>query len=150
MPRRRDRLYNAWNNIRSRCNTPTNPRFHVYGGRGIKICAEWDDFAAFRDLALSNGYADDLSIDRIDNDGDYEPSNCRWATAAEQAQNKQQTRWIEYQGERMNLMQLAKRTGISWFTLRGRLDAGLTPDEAVNHPLRGYLPTRRNYASLRS
>jgi hypothetical protein len=146
----RVKLYDIWNAMRSRCLTPTAQRYASYGGRGIGICAEWGQYPAFEQWALANGYRAGLSIDRIDNDGPYSPANCRWATHAEQAQNKQQTRWVEYQGEIMNLMQLAKLTGISWFTLRGRLDAGLTADEAVNHPLRGHLPGRRNYRGVRA
>lgn len=83
------KLYGVWNCMKQRCNNPKNNRFHDYGGRGITVCNEWkDDFQAFHDWAMSNGYAEGLSIDRIDVNGNYEPSNCRWVTMLEQRHNR--------------------------------------------------------------
>lgn len=82
------RLYSIWKGMRARCNNPNHTRYNDYGGRGIRICAEWDDFAAFRDWALANGYRDDLTLDRKENDGNYCPENCRWATYLEQRHNR--------------------------------------------------------------
>lgn len=83
------RLYNTWHNIKSRCLNPKATKFYNYGGRGISICDEWKhDYKAFHDWAIANGYADNLTIDRIDVNGNYEPNNCRWITNREQQSNK--------------------------------------------------------------
>lgn len=83
------RIYRIWSGMRSRCYSPANRMYRCYGGRGITICDEWkDDITAFHKWAMANGYRDDLTIDRINNDGNYEPSNCRWATYSQQNKNR--------------------------------------------------------------
>ena len=83
------RLYNIWSAMKQRCYYSKHKDFYNYGGRGITVCSEWkNDFQAFYDWAITHGYADDLSIDRIDVNGDYTPDNCRWATALEQRLNQ--------------------------------------------------------------
>jgi hypothetical protein len=88
------RLYRIWGGMLNRCSNPNNQAFPRYGGRGISVCDDWHSFPAFRDWAEKNGYQDDLAIDRIDNDGNYEPSNCRWATYKEQGRNQPQNRAV--------------------------------------------------------
>ncbi len=80
-------LYKVWNNMRKRIYNPSNPNYPNYGGRGIKICKEWETYPPFKAWALSNGYSPSLSIDRVDNDGNYTPANCRWADKTTQARN---------------------------------------------------------------
>ena len=88
------RLYNIWKNARQRCRNPKTPDFYLYGARGVQFAPEWDDFNAFRDWALANGYREDLTLDRIDPDGDYRPENCRWATWKEQRHNQRRCKEV--------------------------------------------------------
>lgn len=103
----------------SRCSGPKNSQFKNYGGRGVHVCDRWRDFAAFlSDMGLP---PDGLSIDRIDNNRGYEPSNCRWATTKEQARNKRTNVFVEFGGERLAVQEWADRLGCEHATLRRRL-----------------------------
>lgn len=117
----RTRLYKAWANMKARCYNPNNNRYHRYGGRGITVCDEWkNDFEAFQQWALSNGYRDDLTIERINNNKGYSPKNCRWATHKEQGNNKSTNTIITYMGETHTLAEWAEKLGIDYHTLLSR------------------------------
>ena len=95
----RTRLYHIHEHIKQRCYVENTPNYKNYGGRGIIMCDEWrNDFKVFYDWAMANGYKDDLTIDRIDNDGNYEPSNCRWTDNKTQSRNRRSNIWITYKG----------------------------------------------------
>ena len=133
------RLYMIFSHMKRRCYNETSPRYGDYGGRGIKICAEWMDsksgFDKFVDWALRNGYREDLTIDRIDVDGDYSPENCAWKTRKEQNNNKRVTIWVEYRGEKIQLRKLCDREKVSYDTVHNRLFAlGWDIERAINEP----------------
>lgn len=130
------RIHNIWLSMRERCNRVNHPWYKAYGGRGIKICEEWNDFSKFRQWAMINGYSDELTIDRIDYNKGYEPNNCRWATMKEQQNNKRSNRIIEYKCKRYTLTQLAEKIGINKTTLKERLNAGWSVNDAVERPVR--------------
>ena len=117
------RLYRIWTSMKSRCSNPVTINFHRYGGRGIKVCDEWEkSYESFRDWALSSGYSDNLSLDRVDNDGDYEPDNCRWATRKEQGENMYTAQLITFNGETHCLAGWARKLGFSKSTLTARIN----------------------------
>lgn len=127
------RIYSVWQNMRWRCHDPNNYRFRDYGGRGIKVCDEWQRFEPFMAWAHSNGYRDDLQIDRIDNDAGYRPENCRFVTPAENMRNQRTTIRYVVGGESVSLPELAERYDLRSATIRHRIEnIGMTPDEAVS------------------
>lgn len=127
----RSRLYNIWCLMRSRCNRASGPDFLLYGGRGIRVCSEWCDFESFARWARSSGYRSHLSIDRIDNDGNYEPSNCRWATAKEQGRNNRMGRRITLNGHSACVSEHAERERVSYFSVARRTRDGVAPEQAI-------------------
>lgn len=119
------RLYSIWEKMKERCYGKRSKNYYNYGGRGINVCEEWkNNFDEFRKWATINGYKDDLTLDRIDVNGNYEPSNCRWATIKEQNRNKRNSIMVEYKGEKVHLKEAAELTGISYSTLSGRYYKG--------------------------
>ena len=126
----RDPAYRSWKDMRSRCNTPTNSDFKDYGGRGIKVCDRWSDFAAF--LGDIGPRPAGMSVDRIDVNGDYEPSNCRWASAKMQANNKRSNHVIEWRGKRQTLAAWSAETGVDQSKARYRLRMGWTLEKVFS------------------
>lgn len=121
----RHRLYKIYMNMKSRCYNPKSEGFSEYGGRGIKICDEWlEAFDNFCDWSLENGYADCLTIDRIDNDGNYCPENCRWATVECQSNNRQNTIFFEFLGVKKSLKQWTQYMGWKYSKYYGRYYRG--------------------------
>jgi len=97
---RHTRLYNIWTHMKDRCYNSNYFQYYLYGGRGIKICKEWqNDFMGFYNWAIKNGYDDKLTLDRINVNGNYQPNNCRWITRAEQTRNQRNNINITYMGE---------------------------------------------------
>ena len=130
------RLYRCWQSMKARCYQKNNWKYDSYNGRGITVCDDWrNDFLAFREWALKNGYQDTLTLDRIDNDGNYEPSNCRWATALEQNNNSRRCRRIEWNEETHNLVEWAEITGLTYGALVNRLFRGWDIERALSTPL---------------
>lgn len=120
------RLFRIWSGMLNRCSNQTNIGWENYGGRGITVDAKWvDSYEAFRDWAISNGYSETLSIDRINNDGNYEPGNCRWATKKEQARNKRNNAKLPDGRFAYDVSE------VSHSQLRKRMYAGMSRDEAA-------------------
>ena len=135
------RLFCIWRSMLTRCTNLHSKSFKYYGGKGVKICEEWQkNFENFYNWAMNNGYAENLTIDRIDNNGNYEPSNCHWITMKEQQRNKSNSRVITAFGESYSLSQWAQKTGLSKTTLKSRLDKlGWSAEKALTTDRRKYL-----------
>jgi hypothetical protein len=123
------RLYNIWWGIKGRCYCPTNEAYNSYGGRGIKMSEDWkNNPTAFYQWGMGNGYKPGLTIERIDNDGNYEPNNCKFIPRSEQAKNRRSSRFIECNGKKQILADWARETGIPQGTILGRLKLGWSMD----------------------
>jgi hypothetical protein len=133
--------YRTWINMRSRCNTPSSSGFHRYGGRGIRVCDRWNaSFEAFLD-DMGPRPSPKHSIDRIDVDGNYEPKNCRWATAKQQMRNFSDNRLVEMDGRVVPLVEAVEASGLKYNTILYRLKRGWTLDQARKlAPQRGVKP----------
>lgn len=131
------RLHNIWCGMRNRCNLPSVNCYDQYGGRGITVCTEWNSFPAFRAWALANGYSDELTIDRWpDKNGNYEPSNCRWATPAQQARNRRSSRMLTINGESKALAEWLDVVGITDESERMRVRKLPSPETEISARLR--------------
>ena len=134
----RKRLYRIWKDMRRRTTNPHRHNYMRYGGRGIRVCQEWtDSYESFKSWALSHGYDDGLSIERIDNDGDYCPENCRWATKKEQSNNRSTSVHYTHKGKTAPVTEWAEITGVPYTTILNRMKRGVDDDHIfdrrVNH-----------------
>lgn len=133
------RLYYSWRHMKERCYNPSCHDYRHWGGRGITVCDAWkNDFLAFKEWALANGYEEGLTIDRIDNDGNYEPSNCRWATRAEQSNNRRCLHYLTYEGETKTISEWSRITGINTTTIYMRINTyGWSVEKALTTGAKG-------------
>lgn len=132
------RLYTIWNSMRQRCNNKNHHSYNNYGGRGIKICNEWEDYSVFRTWAYSSGYDDNaprgkLTLDRIDVNGNYNPENCRWVSMKKQSNNKRSTPKYTLNGETHTLLEWSDITGVKYATLWKRYNSGWNAERALTN-----------------
>lgn len=127
--------YNRWCNMRDRCNNPNNHAFADYGGRGITICEQWDDVQTFlNDMGLC---PEGHSLERINNDAGYHPSNCKWATRKEQAQNKRNSQTLTHKGKTQCVAAWAEELGVNAHTIYSRIYRGWPAEQALTEPVGG-------------
>lgn len=136
----KDRLYRVWMGMRRRCNDVKVKDYPRYGGRGIMVCDDWQDYAVFREWALANGYDPNAefqkcTLDRIDSNGNYEPANCRWVDIKTQENNRRNNKRIEYNGKVMNVSEWAEYVGMNADLLRDRLRRGWCFERAITEPV---------------
>lgn len=131
---RKTRIYNIWYDIKRRCYNKKNKSYSNYGGRGISVCDEWlNDFMNFYNWAMENGYTDDLTIDRIDVNGNYEPSNCCWVTKAQQSLNRRSNVLFTYNGETMCISEWCKKLNLNPKKIRSRINnCGWSIEESLD------------------
>lgn len=126
------RLYNIWHGMKNRCLCENTTGFENYGGRGIQICDDWMMFDEFSKWALSNGYADNLTIDRKDVNGDYCPENCRWVTMKVQANNRRDNVIVNFEDKNYTMSELAEKLNVSYNKLARRIEKYKTVEDAIN------------------
>lgn len=140
----RTRIGRIWNDMKKRCMNKNHNSYKYYGAKGITVCDEWiNDVDAFKEWALSHGYNDNLSIDRINNKGNYSPDNCRWVDSKQQGNNRGTCRYLEHDGVTMSMQQWADYKGINYKTLARRIYKGLSVKDALDTPVNKKLSYRR-------
>jgi hypothetical protein len=127
-------LVPKWHNMMGRCYKETHQHYQQYGERGITVCQDWHDITTFFNWAIENGWQDKLEIDRIDNDGNYEPSNCRFVTHKENMRNTRRCKRYEFDGKSLTLVEWSEILGIGYDTLRGRLRSGWSVERTLSTP----------------
>ena len=125
--------YMSWTGAKGRCHNEQDAKYEYYGGRGISVCKRWDTFEQFL-KDMGNRPTQKHSIDRIDNDGDYTPENCRWATMKEQCRNRRSNHLLTYDGETLCITEWEEKMGVSRGLIRGRVFAGWGIEDAITRP----------------
>ena len=131
------RIFKIFKHLIDRCYNNKDINYKNYGGRGITVCYEWkNNFQEFYNWAIVNGYNENLTIDRIDVNGNYEPNNCRWATMKEQQNNRNNNRKLCYKGKIKTITQWAEYCGLTYRNLFYRLNSGYSIEQAIEKPKR--------------
>lgn len=146
-PKNSSRLHTIWKHMKERCNNPNCARYPHYGGRGIRVCPEWETFTVFYNWAIHNGYKDNLSLERIDVNGNYCPENCTWITMQEQANNKTVTRYLSYNGETHNIAEWGRILNVNYRVIWNRKKLGWSDERTLTTPFKSkgvYLSTKRS------
>lgn len=126
------RLYGIWVGMKTRCNNPKRKDYSYYGGKGIRVCEEWtNSYLLFKDWALSNGYAEDLTLDRIQSDKDYSPDNCRWVNRQEQSRNLASNVRLTLYGITKTMNEWSELCGLDRHTIHNRLDRGWSVEKTL-------------------
>lgn len=144
------RQYKIWQNMKNRCSNKKDKYFKNYGGRGIKVCDEWqNDFMNFYNWAMANGYDNNLTLDRTDNDGNYCPENCRWVDRKEQMRNMRRNRILKYKGKEQTMAQWAEEFNIPYYILNGRINQyGWSVKDAIETPVQTIAEKHNNFLHL--
>lgn len=137
-------LYQVWAEMLARCRRLTNKAYPNYGGRGISVCKQWEDPKTFIEWCLCNGWERGLQLDRINNDGNYEPSNCRFVTRLVNSNNKRSNIYITHKGETKTITQWAEHIGVNRGTLNSRLIKGFSIDDCLSP---SHFSSRKGYAT---
>lgn len=130
------RLYAIWCGMISRCNNPNRIAYKDYGGRGISVCKKWSSYIPFKQWAIKNGYTDELTLERMDVNGDYCPENCKWISKSAQSDNRRNSLLFTYNGKTQNLKRWSEESGIKYGTLRARIYVfGWDFEHAISTPV---------------
>ncbi|HDR8448215.1 TPA: hypothetical protein QC311_000234 [Bacillus cereus] len=125
------RLYTSWKNMKSRCLNEKNKSYRHYGGKGVVICEAWLSYEIFYNWSITNGYEDNLTLDRIDNDGNYELNNCRWVDVKTQVRNRSITAKVLFHSKEIPIAELAEEYGIDYLLVKARHNRGFKNDELI-------------------
>ena len=132
----RKRLYRIWANMKSRCENKNKPDYKFYGAKGISVCSEWKEYISFKEWALQNGYAEHLTLDRINSQGNYCPKNCRWITIQEQQNNKINNHILEFNNEKHTINEWSRLLNIDRIIIKDRLRLGWSVEDALLKPVK--------------